>query len=119
MPIGKHTRHFIGTFVGGVSYDPQIRKLERGLDVAIATPGRLIDLMERGAIDLDSVEVLVLDEADRMLDMGFWPQVERIVNATPETRQTLLFSATIDRSQGRDDVLHPQRSRHRRNRPAR
>ena len=99
MPIGKHTRHFIGTFVGGVSYDPQIRKLERGLDVAIATPGRLIDLMERGAIDLDSVEVLVLDEADRMLDMGFWPQVERIVNATPETRQTLLFSATIDRSQ--------------------
>lgn len=99
MPIGKHTNHFIGVFLGGVSYDPQIRKLQRGIDVAIATPGRLIDLMERGAIDLSAVQVLVLDEADRMLDMGFWPQVERIVEATPETRQTLLFSATIDRSQ--------------------
>lgn len=99
MPIGKRTSHYVGTFVGGVSYDPQIRKLERGLDVAIATPGRLIDLMDRGAADLSEVEVLVLDEADRMLDMGFWPQVERIVKATPETRQTMLFSATIDRSQ--------------------
>ena len=99
MPIGKHTNHFVGVFLGGVSYDPQIKKLERGLDVAIATPGRLIDLMERGAVDLSEVQVLVLDEADRMLDMGFWPQVEQIVNATPKTRQTLLFSATIDRRQ--------------------
>ena len=99
MPIGKHTRHFVGTFVGGVAYEPQIKKLQRGLDVAIATPGRLIDLMEREVVDLSSVKVLVLDEADRMLDMGFWPQVERIVSATPEDRQTLLFSATIDRSQ--------------------
>lgn len=99
MPIGKHTRHFVGVFVGGVAYEPQIKKLDRGLDVAIATPGRLIDLMERGAIDLSSVKVLILDEADRMLDMGFWPQVERIVSSTPEDRQTMLFSATIDRSQ--------------------
>lgn len=99
MPIGKHTHHFVGTFVGGVAYGPQIKKLERGLDVAIVTPGRMIDLMERGAADLSQVQVLVLDEADRMLDMGFWPQVQRIVEATPENRQTLLFSATIDRSQ--------------------
>lgn len=98
MPIGKHTHHFVGTFVGGVAYGPQIKKLERGLDVAIVTPGRMIDLMERGAADLSQVQVLVLDEADRMLDMGFWPQVQRIVEATPENRQTLLFSATIDRS---------------------
>ena len=99
MPIGKHTHHFVGTFVGGVAYGPQIKKLERGLDVAIVTPGRMIDLMERGAADLSQVQVLVLDEADRMLDMGFWPQVQRIVEATPKNRQTLLFSATIDRSQ--------------------
>ncbi len=99
MPIGKHTGHFVAMFVGGVKYDPQIKKLERGIDVAIATPGRLIDLMERGAIDLSAVRVLVIDEADRMLDMGFWPQVERIVEATPSEHQTLLFSATIDRSQ--------------------
>lgn len=99
MPIGKHTGHFVGVFLGGVAYDRQIKKLERGLDVAIATPGRLIDLMERGAVKLDEVQMLVLDEADRLLDMGFWPQVEQIVNATPDTRQTLLFSATIDRSQ--------------------
>ena len=99
MPIGKRTEHFVAMFVGGVKYDPQIKKLERGIDVAIATPGRLIDLMDRGAVDLSAVRVLVLDEADRMLDMGFWPQVERIVKETPDDRQTLLFSATIDRSQ--------------------
>ncbi len=99
MPIGKHTHHFVGVFLGGVAYDRQIKKLERGLDVAIGTPGRLIDLMERGALNLNEVKVLVLDEADRLLDMGFWPQVEQLVKATPDTRQTLLFSATIDRSQ--------------------
>ena len=102
MPIGKHTHHFVGTFVGGVAYGPQIKKLERGLDVAIVTPGRMIDLMERGAADLSQVQVLVLDEADRMLDMGFWPQVQRIVEATPKNRQTLLFSATIDSSIQKD-----------------
>ena len=96
MPIGKHTHHFVGTFVGGVAYGPQIKKLERGLDVAIVTPGRMIDLMERGAADLSQVQVLVLDEADRMLDMGFLPAVRRIVRETPAERQTLLFSATLD-----------------------
>ena len=103
MPIGKRTRHFVGVFLGGVAYGPQINRLERGIDVCIATPGRLIDLMERGAVDLSNVTTLVIDEADRMLDMGFWPQVDQIVSATPKDRQTLLFSATIDRSQ--DQVM--------------
>ena len=94
--IAQATRHRILTAVGGVSYNPQIASLERGCDVLIATPGRLIDLMERDAAHLGNVEALVLDEADRMLDMGFWPAVRRIVAATPATRQTLLLSATID-----------------------
>lgn len=91
------TKHRVLTVVGGVSYNPQLKSLKRGVDVLIATPGRLIDLMERGAVDLSHVETLILDEADRMLDIGFWPDMEKIVAATPETRQTMLFSATIDR----------------------
>ncbi len=92
------TRHRILTVFGGVAYARQLRKLRDGVDVCVATPGRLIDLMERGACDLSHVAVLVLDEADRMLDMGFWPDVEKIIAATPaEGRQTMLFSATIDR----------------------
>ena len=75
----------------------QIDRLARGVDVLIATPGRLIDLMNQKAVDLSQVQVLVLDEADRMLDMGFLPSVRRIVEATPKSRQTLLFSATIDK----------------------
>ena len=68
------------------------------MDILIATPGRLVDLMEQGAVRLGDVEVLVLDEADRMLDMGFWPAMKKIIGATPASRQTLLFSATIDAS---------------------
>ncbi len=83
---------------GGRSYSPQIKDLRRGTDMLIATPGRLIDLIERGVADLSGVEVLVLDEADRMLDMGFLPAIEDIVSKVPEQRQTLLFSATIDES---------------------
>ena len=96
--ISQTTHHRILTVVGGLSYDPQIRALNRGVDVLIATPGRLVDLMEQGAAHLGNVETLVLDEADRMLDMGFWPQMRKIVGATPSDRQTLLFSATIDNS---------------------
>ena len=96
--IAHATHHRVLSVVGGVSYNPQIAALSRGTDVLIATPGRLIDLMQQGAAHLSSVEVLVLDEADRMLDMGFLPSVRKIVAATPKTRQTLLFSATIDRS---------------------
>ena len=88
----------VATVVGGVKIDPQIDRLARGVDVLIATPGRLIDLMNQKAVDLSDVQILVLDEADRMLDMGFLPSVRRIVEATPATRQTLLFSATIDDS---------------------
>ena len=88
----------VANVVGGVKIEPQIDRLARGVDVLIATPGRLIDLMNQRAVDLSDVQILVLDEADRMLDMGFLPSVRRIVEATPSTRQTLLFSATIDDS---------------------
>lgn len=96
--VAVSTHHRIATVVGGLSYKPQISRLKQGCDVLIATPGRLIDLMEQKAVRLGDVQVLVLDEADRMLDMGFLPAVKRIVGATPDTRQTLLFSATIDKS---------------------
>jgi len=79
---------------GGVDGDVQFRALRAGPDVVVATPGRLLDHMGTGLVDFTKVEVLVLDEADRMLDMGFWPDVKRIVSALPPTRQTLLFSAT-------------------------
>jgi len=96
--VGKKTGHYILTVVGGVSYGPQINGLRRGIDVLVATPGRLLDLYDNGALQLDDIEVLVLDEADRMLDMGFWPDVKSIIEAIPTERQTLLFSATIDDS---------------------
>ncbi|MEO7036780.1 MAG: DEAD/DEAH box helicase [Polyangiaceae bacterium] len=80
---------------GGVGQGPQIAALSRGLDVLVATPGRLIDLMNQGAAFLDKVEILVLDEADRMLDMGFLPDVKRILQKLPKQRQTLFFSATM------------------------
>ena len=80
---------------GGVGVEPQSRELRRGVDVVIATPGRLIDHIERGNVTFDDLEVLVLDEADRMLDMGFAPQINRIVDEIPRYRQTLLFSATM------------------------
>ncbi|MEG2851147.1 MAG: DEAD/DEAH box helicase, partial [Raoultibacter sp.] len=95
--IAASTHHRVCTVVGGMSYDPQIKKLKNGVDVLIATPGRLIDLMERRAVRLNNVTLLVLDEADRMLDMGFLPPMKKIIAATPTQRQTMLFSATIDR----------------------
>ena len=98
MQISRKTGHFVTTVYGGTPYGPQIRELRGGTDVLIATPGRLNDLMDRGVVDLSEVSVLVLDEADRMLDMGFLPDVTKIVEHTPEDRQTLLFSATIDSS---------------------
>jgi ATP-dependent RNA helicase RhlE len=80
---------------GGVGMEPQTRALRRGVDIVVATPGRLLDHMGRGHVDSSQLEVLVLDEADRMLDMGFAPDVRRILDSLPSERQTMLFSATI------------------------
>ncbi|MDH4140487.1 MAG: DEAD/DEAH box helicase [Coriobacteriia bacterium] len=91
----RFSRHRVAEVYGGVGYEPQLKKLRRGVDIVIATPGRLLDIHERGEIDLSGVEVLVLDEADRMLDMGFLPDVRRIIRLLPERRQNLLFSATM------------------------
>ena len=92
---GKHHRLTMALLIGGESLVDQERKLDRGVDVLIATPGRLLDLHGRGKILLSDVRILVIDEADRMLDMGFIPDVERIVGLLPEPRQTLFFSATM------------------------
>ena len=85
----------VALLIGGVSFDDQDAKLTRGVDVLIATPGRLLDHFERGRLLLTGVELLVIDEADRMLDMGFIPDIERICKLVPFTRQTLFFSATM------------------------
>src|SRR5947209_8750439 len=92
---GKHHRLTTALLIGGESFSDQLRKLDRGVDVLIATPGRMLDLFERGKILLSDVRILVIDEADRMLDMGFIPDVERIVGLLSKTRQTLFFSATM------------------------
>ncbi|HTV85742.1 MAG TPA: DEAD/DEAH box helicase [Dyella sp.] len=92
---GKHLRVSTATIFGGVSMGPQVNALRRGIDIVIATPGRLVDHMQQRTIDLRGIEVLVLDEADRMLDMGFLPSLKRIIGALPAERQTLLFSATF------------------------
>jgi superfamily II DNA/RNA helicase len=96
-PIGKKIGVRVAAFYGGTSMDRQIRNLSKRIEVAVATPGRLIDLLERGELDLDAVGILIIDEADRMADMGFLPQVEWIMRKVTHARQTLLFSATLDR----------------------
>ena len=92
---GKYTSLRVVPIYGGVGIEAQSKALRHGVDVVVATPGRLLDHMERGNVSFDDLEVLVLDEADRMLDMGFAPQLNRIVNDIPRYRQTLLFSATM------------------------
>jgi len=92
---GKHSGLDVAAVFGGVPIEPQERSLRQGVDVIVATPGRLIDHIERQNVVFDDLEVLVLDEADRMLDMGFAPQINRIVSEIPRYRQTLLFSATM------------------------
>ena len=93
----KHLRLRAATIYGGVGETPQIRALRDGVEMVIATPGRLIDLMQQGHVKFDQIEVVVLDEADRMLDMGFLPQIRQIMRAVPSERQTLLFSATLSK----------------------
>src|SRR3981081_281077 len=92
---GKHHRLSTALLIGGESFGDQERKLDRGVDVLLAPPGRRLDLVERGKILLSDVRILVIDEADRMLDMGFIPDVERIVGLLSKARQTLFFSATM------------------------
>jgi superfamily II DNA/RNA helicase len=96
-PLAKRAGARVAAFYGGTSMERQIRNLRRRIEVAVATPGRLIDLLERGELDLDEVGILVVDEADRMADMGFLPQVEWLLRRLTPERQTLLFSATLDR----------------------
>ncbi|MEU7904258.1 DEAD/DEAH box helicase [Actinoplanes sp. NPDC049118] len=96
MPLGRSVGVFLKTAVGGVPYDRQMDALRRGVEVIVATPGRLGDLIERGACKLDAVEVTVLDEADQMADMGFLPEVTELLSKTPADAQRLLFSATLD-----------------------
>ncbi len=96
VQYGKyHSQLSMALIVGGTSMDEQVRNLEKGVDVLIATPGRLLDLFERGKILLADIKILVIDEADRMMDMGFIPDLEKIVSLLPPMRQTLFFSATM------------------------
>ena len=95
-PLAYDLKLYVEAMYGGVSYQKQFRALDRGVDVLVACPGRLLDLMERGSLSLDDVSVVVLDEADRMADMGFMEPVCEILDACKKDRQTILFSATLD-----------------------
>jgi len=105
---GRYLPFRTAVIYGGVSINTQIANLRKGVDVVVATPGRLLDHMQQGTIKLDAIEVLVLDEADRMLDMGFIRDIRKIMKALPETRQNLLFSATFSTEIRRlaADLLH-------------
>ncbi len=112
-PLAAAMGHRICAVYGGVGYGPQLRALERGVEVLVACPGRLEDLLSQGALTLDAVDRVVLDEADRMVDMGFLPAVTRLLGATPQRRQTLMFSATLgpavdklSRTEQHDPVRH-------------
>jgi ATP-dependent RNA helicase RhlE len=92
---GRHLHQSVTVVFGGVGQNPQVQALKRGIDILVATPGRLLDLIQQRHCDLGDIEILVLDEADRMLDMGFLPDVRRILSTLPKDRQSLLFSATM------------------------
>ena len=113
VPLGQSMRLSVMTVYGGVALSRQIDRLRRGVDIVVATPGRLIDLIDRGTCTLDDIEITVLDEADHMADLGFMPAVTRILDATPAGGQRMLFSATLDRGVDRlvsrylsDPALH-------------
>ncbi len=110
---GKFTNIRYVTIYGGVSQRPQVQALNKGVDMVIATPGRLLDLLNQGHISLDTIHTLVLDEADRMLDMGFIHDIRRIIGKTPCNRQTLLFSATMPKeiiSLSKEFMNHPEKA---------
>ncbi len=96
--VGKHTKVSILGLYGGVEQEPQIKKLEKGVDVLIATPGRMFDLVNQKHLDLSSVDILILDEADHMLDLGFIKDIRDVIRFLPKNHQTLFFSATIDKT---------------------
>ena len=108
IALGKNTHARSVTVYGGVSKVPQVNALQRGADIVVACPGRLLDLLSERKIDLSQVEVLVLDEADRMCDMGFLPDIKRIIKHVPAQRQTLFFAATMpeDIRSLADSILH-------------
>ena len=109
--FSKHQKLSMALLIGGVSFNEQEARLDKGVDVLIATPGRLLDHVERGKVMLHDVKILVIDEADRMLDMGFIPEVERITGLLPRIRQTLFYSATLDgemRKIGDKFVINPK-----------
>jgi ATP-dependent RNA helicase DeaD len=93
--LGKYRDSHEVAIYGGVSYTPQDRALQRGVGIVVGTPGRLLDHIERGTLDLRGIEIVILDEADRLLDMGFAPDVRKLLRKTPAQRQTALFSATL------------------------
>ncbi|MFN8020475.1 MAG: DEAD/DEAH box helicase [Acidimicrobiales bacterium] len=113
VPLGRAQWRFVQAVYGGAPMSTQIHSLKKGASVVVATPGRLLDLIDQGHCDLSAVEVCVIDEADRMADLGFMPDVKRILDLTPETRQTMLWSATLDgdvdelvRTYLREPVMH-------------
>ena len=109
--FAQATRLRTMTMVGGEAIMPQVRTLRRGVDIVVATPGRLIDHLDRRTIDLSAIEIVTLDEADRMLDMGFLPPLKRVMAAVPATRQTMLLSATLSRRGARPSPRHSPGSR--------
>ncbi len=107
---GRYMKPAVAVVVGGVKHNPQIRQMAPGVDVLVATPGRLLDHMGTGTIRLDGTSVIVLDEGDQMLDLGFMPAIRQVMNALPKKRQTMLFSATMPdqiRSLARDFLVNP------------
>ncbi len=94
-PAGKRLGARVITIYGGRAYEPQIEALRKGVDVVVGTPGRLLDLAQQGHLVLGGIRILVLDEADEMLDLGFLPDIEKLLAMLPEQRQTMLFSATM------------------------
>ena len=111
-PLARTADLSVILVAGGMSYTPQLRAFQRGVDIVVATPGRLIDLMDQGAVDLSRVEIAVLDEADHMADLGFMPAVTEILDTVPPGGQRLLFSATLDGAVDRLVKQLPDRSGH-------